>query len=300
MKSILAVCAVVACAGSALGQIESINGLNFNTYENFRNPGSVIPSSLTLNGGAPIPSVYNTSQAVPIGGPHTVREVYPRLTNGFANRHIMWFSNDGGATPYQLQSPSESFSISVCFRTTTNHVTGIGSPINSETGFWIHNPRVNEQGQSFTDEGGVWLITNGTSFSGGAGQDFFLFGEGGFNNPGSPPIYGNGELVEMTYTYYGPGHFNPGEGAKFEATVNNITRGVSVSSGLKNFNFIPGSGETGLNPGATFGFRIQNQVQASIDTDTTTEIFNISVGIPAPSSVALLGLAGLVAGRRRR
>src|SRR5258705_297718 len=82
----------------------------------------------------------------------------------------------------------------------------------------------------FNDEGGVWLITNGTSFSGGAGQDFFLFGEGGFNNPAAPPIYGNNELVEMTYTYYAAGALGPGEHARFEATVHNVTRGVTVSS----------------------------------------------------------------------
>jgi hypothetical protein len=47
------------------------------------------------------------------------------------------------------------------------------------------------------------------------------------------------------------------------------------------------------------GFRFQNQVFPLIDTDTSTRVFNISV-VPAPASAVLMGLAGLVATRRRR
>lgn len=291
MKAFLGVCAVAACAGSALANISSINGLNFNTYECFRNPMAVIQSSLTLDGGAPAPVAFNGSQAASLAN-HTVRETYAPLTAGFANRHMLWASDDGGATAYQLQA-GESFRISACFRTTTNHLTGVGAPTNSETGIWIHAPRVSDTGQPYIDEGGVWLISNGTAFSGGITQDFYLYGEGGFNNPSAPPIYVAGDLVQVEYIYHAPGDLGPGSGAKYEASVYNITQNIFAQSGVRNVN-VP------LTPGTTLGFRFQNQVQPNIMTDTSHEVCNISIGIPAPGAMALLGLGGLVATRRRR
>lgn len=291
MKAFLGVCAVVACAGSAMADISSINGINFNTYEDFRNPVGVIPSTLTLDGGAPIPAVFNGSQPTNFAN-HTVREVYAPLTPGFANRHMMWFSNDAGATPYQLQA-GESFRISACFRTTTNHTTGVGAPVNSETGIWIHAPRVSDTGQPYIDEGGVWLITNGTAFSGGITQDFHLYGEGGFNNPAAPPIYIAGDMVQVEYIYHAPGDLGPGSGAAYEASVYNITQNIFAQSGVRHVN-------APLTVGTTIGFRFQDAIQPAIMTDTTHEICNIAIGIPAPSGLALLGLGGLIAGRRRR
>jgi hypothetical protein len=292
MKVLLGVCAVAALAGSALGQISSANGLNFNTYENFRNPASLITSTLTLNGGAPAPFVYNGSQAAALAGNHAVREVYPQFTPGFANRHMLWLSNDGGASAYQLQA-GESFRLRACFTTNTNHASGIGAPINSETGIWIHAPRVSDTGVNYIDEGGLWLISNGTAFSGGISSQFHLYGEGGFNNPASPPIYGLNEVVEVEYIYHAPGALGAGSPAAYEASVFNVTRNLFSQSGVKTLG-------AALTPGTTVGFRAQNQVQASIQTDTTHDIFNISVSVPAPSSLALLGLGGLIAARRRR
>jgi hypothetical protein len=293
MKALLGVCAIAACAGSALADISSINSLQLNAYECFRNPLEVKPSSLTLNGGAPVPVVFNsTLPGGPIAGSHVVREVYPQFTPGFANRHMLWFSNNNGATAYQLQA-GESFRIRACFTTRTNHATGIGAPFNSETGIWIHAPRVNDEGQNYIDEGGVWLITNGTSFAGGITQDFTLFGEGGFNNPNSPPIYFPGDVVEVDYIYHAPGALGPGSGAKYEASVYNVTRNIFVQSGVKNV-ALP------LTPGTTLGFRFQNQIDPAISTDTTHDAFNISIAIPAPGAMTLLGLGGLIATRRRR
>ena len=289
--------ALACVAGMAMANPNSINSISFNTYESFRNPSAVIPSTLNVNGSVQAAS-YNGTIPIAGLGALNVREQYSAGTGGFANRHIAWLSNDGGATPYQITG-TDSFQVRSCFTMTTNHPTGVSAPINSEAGFWIHNPRVNEQGNSFIDEGGVWLISNGTSFVGGASQDFFLFGEGGFNNPSSPPIFFPGDVMEVSYTYYAPEALGPGQRARFEASVSNVTRGISVSSGLKNFNAIAGSNENGLNAGATMGFRFQNQVFPLIDTDTSTQVFNISV-VPAPASAVLMGLAGLVATRRRR
>lgn len=296
-KSVLSILSVVAFAGAAQASITNANGLNFNSYESFRNPAAVIPSNATLDGNA-VPVAFNGSSATTLGN-HTFRETYAAGTPGFANRHMLWLSTDGGNTPYALAANEGSFRIEACFVIRTNHPTGIASPVNSETGIWIHNPRVNEQGQPFIDEGGIWAITNGTSFVGGASQDFFLFGEGGFNNPNSPPIVFTGDVIFQSYTYYAPNYFGPGSRAGFEATVTNLTRGISRSSGLKNFNPIPNSAENGLNAGTTVGFRFQNQVFPPIETDTTTELSHVVV-IPGPGAAAFLGLGALVAGRRRR
>jgi len=295
--TVMSAFAVCTLAGVATAAVTSANGLNFNSYESFRNPAAVIASVATLDGVAAAVA-FNGSSAATLGD-HTFREQYPALTQGFANRHMLWLSTDGGATPYQFAANEGSFRLEACFRTRTNHPTGIGAPVNSETGIWIHNPRVNEQGVPFIDEGGIWAITNGTSFIGGASQDFFLFGEGGFNNPGRPPISIAGDLIFQSYTYYAADYFAPGSRASFEATVTNVTTGFSRSSGLLNFNAIPGSGENGLNAGATIGFRFQNQVFQPIDTDTTVELSHVRL-IPAPGAAALLGLGGLIAGRRRR
>lgn len=283
--------ALVMMSGAAMADLGSSNAFNWNTYESFRNPAAVINSTLTVDGGAPEAVAFNGSSSLALGS-HQVNEVYAAGTGGFANRHIMWLSDNGGSSAYQLQA-GESFRISACFTIRTNHPTGVGAPVNSETGIWFHNPRVNDQGVSFIDEGGIWAISNGTSFSGGAAMDFNLYGEGGFNNPNSPPIVFPGDVIEMSYTYFAPGAFAPGAGAQYYAEVNNITRGIFRSSGMKGF------GANQLNPGTTIGFRFQNQVFPIQETNTTTNLFNVSV-VPAPGAAAMLALGGLVAGRRRR
>ncbi len=292
--------AVFAAAGSAMADINSINGLNLNSYESFRNPAGAIPSTLTVDAGPAIDQTFNGSTALSLGN-HTFREIYPALTPGFSNRHIAWLSDNGGNSAYQLQA-GESFHVEACFRLTAaapypvrTEVVGAPPPgPAAETGIWIHNPRVNDAGVSFIDEGGIWGITNGTSFSGGAAMDFFLFGEGN-GNPSAPrgPIFFAGDTVFQSYTYYAPGYFGAGSAPGYEATVTNITKGISVSSGLRGF------GPGGLNPGTTIGFRFQNAIFPIADTDITTELSHLRI-IPTPGAAAVLGLGLLAAGRRRR
>ncbi|MGD9689970.1 MAG: PEP-CTERM sorting domain-containing protein [Phycisphaerales bacterium] len=301
MKTCVASLALTVLAGGALADISTINSLTLNSYENFRNPMSVIPSSLVYtdaNGMQSPAPVFNQFSPSPINGGHRLMETIPQGSAGFANRHMLWFSNDGGASAYQLTA-GQSFRVSACFIINTNHPTGIGAPVNSETGIWMHNPRTNEAGVNFIDEGGVWAITNGTSFSGGVGQGFFLYGEGGFNNPANPPIIFTGDLIEQTYEYIAPNHPASGGMAQYRATVTNVTRGISRTSPWLGFNAIPGSMENGLNPGTTIGFRFQNVNFPIQDTITTTDVFNVSI-IPAPSAAALMGLGLIAAGRRRR
>jgi len=296
MKSVVSTLAVAALAGSAMAQIGSINGFQLRAFENF-NGGQAIHGTASFNGN---PLAPGNLAVAGTGGMYSLTDNYPQFEPGFANRHLMWASNDGGNTAYQLQA-GESFRISACFRVTANagYPTGPGSPANSETGIWFANPRLDNNNMPFTDEGGVWLITNGTSFSGGAGMDFFLFGEGNGNpNPPRPPIYTAGGVAEVVYSYYAAGYFGPGSAPAYEATVRDLTSGITVSSGLKPF-FADGQGQVGLNPGTLIGFRYQNQIFPAIDNSITGDVFNISI-IPGPGAAALMGLGVLAAARRRR
>lgn len=288
--AMIGVAAVLAAAGSTMAQ-PIVNSYTFNSYESFRNPAAQIASNLTVNGNA-IGSGFNQFNAVPLStNPIVVNEQYAPGTGGFANRHMLWFSNDGGASPATTDG-SVSFGMSVRVRIQTNHPTGQGAPINSESGFWFHVPRVDSNNNPFIDEGGVWLITNGTSFAGGAGFDFALLGEGGGNNPSFPPLYTAGGWARMRFTYFAPGALGPGSGPAYETFVTDETSGRTVGSGLK-------SAGPGFTPGTTFGFRFQNQVFPVTLTNTTTTLDGIQL-VPTPAAAALLGLGGLVAGRRRR
>ncbi len=295
MKIAVSALAVVAFAGSAMAQIGSINGFQLRAFENFGG-GQAVHGTASFNGNPLVPG----NVAVPGFGPFSITDNYPALEPGFANRHLLFASTDGGNSAYQLQA-GESFRMSASFRITASagYPTGPGSPANSETGFWFVNPRIGGGGTPFNDEGGVWLISNGTSFSGGAGMDFFLFGEGnGSPNPPRPPLYTAGGVAEATYSYYAAGYFGPGSAPAYEATVRDLTSGNSVSSGLKPF-FADDAGQIGLNPGTIIGFRAQNQIFPVLNNTITDDIFNVSI-IPGPGAAALMGLGMLAATRRRR
>ncbi len=298
MKKTLALFAVAGFAGLASAQIGSINGFNLD----HRNWNDFPGATTSMNGT----NLGNTRSSFPISGLGATHlsENFPQGIQGnFANRHLQFFSNDNGNTAYQLQA-NESFQITACIKLDTNHPSGPGAPVNSETGFWFHNPRVNEQGNSFVDEGGMWVISNGTSFTGGAGMDFALLGEGNGSRPPSDPlgpIYTEGGWADVSFTYYAPGALGPGQGAAYIASIFDRSSGLSRSSGLKRFFGIPGTEPAGggLNPGTVFGFRYQNSRFPLADTQTDTYIDCITI-VPAPSALAALGLAGLAATRRRR
>ncbi len=297
MNALVGLGALVVLAGSAFGQISSINSVNVAV----RNFNDFPTTNLSINGLA-MPNGQSSAAITGLGAGVNFDETFALGAQGnFANRHLAFFSNDGGASAYQLQN-NQSFLMTACFRQTTNHPTGIGAPVNSETGFWIHNRRTgldgNGQPVQYTDEGGVWMISNGTSFSGGAGMDFHLYGEGGWNNPNVPPIIGNGDLIQASFAYYAPGTRPGHAGAFYECTVTNVTTGLSVSSGMKSIN-TDAAGVTGFGDGTTFGFRAQNSRFPLIETHTTTEINCITI-VPAPASLGALALAGVFAGRRRR
>jgi hypothetical protein len=295
MRICLSVLAVAALAGTATAQLTATNGYQLRAFENFGG-GQAVHGTASFNGSAVLPG----NIAVPLGPSYAMTDNYPALEPGFANRHLLFTSTDGGATAYQLQA-GESFRMSATFRIAPNagYPVGPGAPANSEAGFWFVNPRIGGGGTPFNDEGGIWLITNGTSFAGGAGMDFFLFGEGnGAPNPPRPPIYTAGGEATATYEYFAANYFGPGSAPGYVATVTDLTSGISVTSGLKPF-FADDAGQIGLNPGTLIGFRYQHQIFPASDNQITTTISGISI-IPTPGALALLGMGGLLAARRRR
>lgn len=291
MNKAFAVVLLAGLASVASAQISSLNGFNLD----HRNWNDFPDATTTFNGT----DLGHTRSSFPIAGfPNShLSESFPQSAQGnFANRHLQFFSNDGGNTAYTLNG-TESFHITARVKIDTNHPSGAGAPVNSESGFWFHNPRVNSEGNTFTDEGGMWVITNGTSFTGGAGMDFALLGEGNGSRPPSDPlgpIYTEGGWAQISFTYYAQGALGAGQGAGYYASIFDETSGLTRSSGLKRF-----AEASGFNPGTVFGFRYQNSRFPLIDTQTDTYINDITI-VPTPGALAALGLAGLAATRRRR
>lgn len=289
---------VLACAAFAEAQISSLNGFRVRV-RNFNDFPLTTGTFTDAGGPQALPGAQEDLASPGISGLR-IEESFAQFSQGnFANRHLAFFSNDGGATEYALQN-NQGFRVNYRMRLATTGPTGVGSPINSEGGFWIHNPRVNEQGNTFIDEGGLFTVTNGTVFVGGAGMGFSLLGEGGFNNPNVPPLYTAGGLADVSFIYNAPG--DAGALASYRVIFTDQTSGRTVDTGDRPFapiiiNNVPT--ENGFNNGAVIGFRFQHSRNPLIQTDIDHQIGLISI-IPAPSAAAVMGLGLLVAGRRRR
>lgn len=307
-RFVLGLIVAAGVAGTAGAAVQDINGLqlvarNFNdfglstlSYNHNGGPATALPAPGTL--------AINT-----LSGVHNVDESIQPQAGNFANRHLVWFSADGGATPYSFDA-SQSFRASarVTVRTTFTN-WAIGAARSVEAGFWAHVPRRDDNtGANYTDEGGIFTVTNGTTFVGGAGLPFNLFGEGGFNNPANPPFFTGANVgggftegaMDQTFIYQAPSGMEPGY---IRVLVTDVVSGVSKDSGwLAINNSVDQFGDNSnlWNPGTTFGFRMQNPpTSLAVTTDFHQSIGNLSI-IPAPGAMGLLGLGGLLAARRRR
>lgn len=92
--------------------------------------------------------------------------------------------------------------------------------------------------------------------------------------------------------------------ADYTVLVNGGTPGAWSSTGSPklDYRFGPIAGGAGLDNQSTVAFRLVNKVTPG-GTAGTNRVDNVIIEgtfVPAPSSVALMGLAGLVASRRRR
>ncbi len=280
VSGLIALAALAGVAGSAFGGVTNANAFNVQ----LRNWNDY-PSSNILPDIAP----NQTSHA------RIVENMNPPGTGDpqkFANRHFAYLSEDGGATKLSMKN-NESFKISYTMRMNSN-IDNDGSgqlwPQQPEGGIFFGNDR----GGGWIDEGGIFVVGNGTVFVGGANQKFSLIGE---HNNGTD-AFKKGDLLRMSYTYYAPGAAGPI--AQYVVQFENLTSGFSKTVG-NTFDMGDPANPNGFNDGSWVGFRWQHTRNPLVDGSTVNDIEYGDIQIvPAPAGFALLGLGGLIAGRRRR
>ncbi|MCX5691383.1 MAG: PEP-CTERM sorting domain-containing protein [Planctomycetota bacterium] len=255
--------AVLAVAGSAFAvDMSTVNGFKYEKlWNDFPTAAATVTNSFPSFG---------------------VREEFAAGTVGnFANKHVGWLSNDGGASRISnnyFQSWTLSFNVNIgtAFDQTAPR---------REAGIEVHNPR-NPVFGGYTDEGQVLIASDG---------EVAVFG-GAMPFTGMGNVYTLGTTAAVTFEYFAPGAVDATKGAYRLTFVDAVTG--SHSSGLKIWGD-EGDLLYGLNNGASIGLKAQNQRNPLIPDFSDIQYSNVSV-VPAPASLALVGLAGLVVSRRRR
>lgn len=262
MKKFVALALVVAAAASANAQVNTINGINLsgNRFYNDR-PGSSLTTTSTGSLGGGIRWQESNVNATSPGG--------------FANRHYAPLSV--GGVPYSF-GPGQSFQFDVDVI--------IRGPQPSEAGIQVGQTPFFPS--SFGANTGQFVMLPGN-----AGEIATFGGEMPFFSNNQPENAGMarsalGQFFHMTLIYVGTN-----DGSPFtKYGVNGVFSPVANGGG----------GFAGWTAGTTIGVFTQNNIGAfGGNADFDVEFRNLSIiGIPAPASMGLLGLGGLVAMRRRR
>ncbi len=303
----ICVASVLALAGAAQASIFNTNGYAvqyriFNGYPTSNLTANGIPMPGVDGMGNPLPGDNFPTNglgtvALPLG-PVSIRDEYPFPTGEqlFANKSQAMFSSDGGATALSLVN-SESFDIRVNVRLTS------GEPlVRKEGGLVFYNPRGSDGmgGPLFIDEGRLLVSSN--SFNGGnhapgetaifgAAMPFAGGGNGGQNAFNNDKVF-NGQLHEVRFIYFAPGHIDAR--AAYEAFFDGESSGVRFFTPQFEFD-----GVNGFATGTKIGFMAQFQRFPVTDDFAQTD-YDLTRLIPSPAAAGLLGLGGLVALRRRR
>lgn len=275
-RRVSAAVVVALFAGSALaGDISAVNSYRMNTrvFNDF--PGSAL---LVDNAGEPNPGMSNDNFPIP-GGNVSIDELFSAGEPGnFANKHVAWLSADNGASRFQALN-QQSFSI-----TFDVNLTAPGAAPRKEAGIEIRNPRPNNN-PPFTDEGQVLIASDGEVAVFGAAMPFHTFGS----------IYTLGTTAQVSFIYYAPGAV--GAMAAYQLLFNDAVTGPH-DSGIKVWGN-EADGTNGFNTNTEIGFKIQNQRNPTIADESHVLYSGVTI-VPTPGALALLGLGGLAAGRRRR
>lgn len=274
-RSVCGALALVGIAGAAFaGDMSAVNGYRveariFNDFPT---------SNLTVN-GVPYPAPGNGA-ILGQAGPVLFQEAFTAGGGGFANKHVAWLSQDGGASRLQMnvaQTWSLAFNVRIA--------APAGQP-RKEAGIEIHNPRPNHA-PPYTDEGQVLIASDGEVAVFGAVMPFTGFG---------PNTYTLGTTAQVLFEYFAPGAVDPTRGAYRLQFLDAVT-GMH-DSGLKLWGAEP-DGTAGFNSGSVIGFKSQNQRNPFIADSSEMEYSGIHI-TPTPASLVLLGLGALSAARRRR
>lgn len=279
MKKSAALFVIVAAAGSVFaGDISQVNGFSVD----LRTPFNFIPTSNLQYGPA-----FNATTAAP--APATVAlpgnsvefyEQFPAGTpnTGFANKHVAYLSTDGGASHFTAtknQSWTMNFDVLV----------DVAAPgVRREAGLRVENNRPN---LGYTDEGLLLIASDGEVAVFGGVMPFTGLGN----------VYTAGTTAQVSFQYFAPGVADPVVGA-YRLIFTDAVTGVH-DSGIKLWNAGEPDGLFGFNDGAKFAFVAQNQYIPVINDFSRIRYNNVSI-VPAPGALALMGLGGLIAGRRRR
>lgn len=280
MKTSAALFAIVAAAGTVLAgtDVNDINGLKVDNrvWNDFATSNLAWGPAGSATNLAPLPTDDGT---LPLAGGLQWRDEFPAGTVGnFANKHLAWLSSDGGATAHQgnlNQSYVIEFDIKIDVPATAPRREG---------GMQINNPRPS---LGYTDEGQVMVASDGEVAVFGGVMPFTGLGN----------VYTAGTTAHLSFQYFAPGAADPVLGA-YLLTFTDAVTGVH-SSGMKFWSPTEPDGLFGINHGANFGLKAQNQRNPFVNDYSDITYSNIAI-VPAPGALALVGLGGLIAGRRRR
>lgn len=192
---------------------------------------------------------------------------------GFANRHSAYFSTDGGATAHDF-GYADAWDISVSMAHTSDPATGREAGFHADLfGFGFFGP----------------LPGNGEVAAFGSIFPFHSFG---------PGIWTPGEVIDLRMIYR-PGDgdgINPLPVGSDPSTIEYI---YDLGDGPVSSGQIPFTNtEGGVPENFTFLLGVGTQNQGAPGGTAHVDFRNFVV--PAPGAVALIGMGGLLAGRRRR
>lgn len=286
MKKCAAALVVALVAGSAFaGDVSTANSyrLEGRNWGDFWNTSSMSYGPAAGPLGAAPGTAFTAAQG-PLGAGMRVTESFPAGVGGGSN-HEAYLSTDGGASRMSIWGGGEgSGGQSFSFNT---DITMTGSQLapRKEGGIKFRNPR---PALNYVDEGLVLVASDGEVAVFGAVMPFTGLGAS---------VYTFGTTAHISFDYYAPGVADPVLGA-YRLVFTDAVTGVH-DSGIKLWGAAEPDGCKGFNNGTEMALHFQgfNNLVQQDGIDITYGNVTIT---PAPGALALLGLGGLVAGRRRR